>query len=485
MSTSKKLFVILCAAMVCFFTGCSNSISKKNGSLVFDFSSFSNKQISRNAIEDLITQDQEFFVDLSLEGTFKYHDSFSLSEQTSYAIEGIPLGARIKAVIEIFTYKDPNDKETKIILFSGESQTYTISESVNQITVKLNKNEDALEIIGEEPQEEVDNSIKIYVVYNSEKQDSDWEANEDPARDGTTPDSAFYYIQSAIHWIEVNGNGNEDYTIKLIGYSATEAFDQTIVYGDNICGKANSITITSYDKNNFAIRSSSYKTINLKTIYGYNTVPTLIFKDIKISTNNGAIIYGEDGLRDTTKIQLYNNTVFKGETDSGCAIVLDGGGTIEMYGNSQIETFENGAVTMSYGYFHMKDKSTIYKCSTSYGGAFYLNHIHSYVYINDEASITECEAENDGGAVYMTGGTFEMNGGSITKCKANVDGGAIYMRVVSNSPNVYLNGGKIINNTATNNGAAIYAEGPAGVAVATINISDSFVIDQSEIYRVN
>ena len=85
----------------------------------------------------------------------------------------------------------------------------------------------------------------------------------------------------------------------------------------------------------------------------------------------------------------------------------------------------------------------------------------------------------------MTGGTFEMNGGSITKCKANVDGGAIYMRVVSNSPNVYLNGGKIINNTATNNGAAIYAEGPAGVAVATINISDSFVIDQSEIYRVN
>lgn len=67
-----------------------------------------------------------------------------------------------------------------------------------------------------------------------------------------------------------------------------------------------------------------------------------------------------------------------------------------------------------------------------------------------DSTISECHADENGGAVYITNGTFEMHHGLIELCKA-VKGGAIYIV----GGNFTLNGGTIQKNTATNSGGAI------------------------------
>ena len=369
MSKSKKLFVILCAAMVCFFTGCSNSISKKNRTIVFNFGSYSNKSGSRNAIEDLAAKGLECFVDLSLQGSYKFKDTFSLNTQTSYAVEGIPVGARIKAVIEIYTFKDPADESTRLVLFSGESQTYTISESVNQITVKLNKNEEALELInGSGAQEEEDNSIKIYVSNLAKKNGNgdEWETDEDASHDGRTKDTAFDYIQSAIKWIADNGDGTSAYTIYLIDYDEAP-FNQCMVFGDttsshddNLRYKASSITLRSSDPDKLAICSDSHTILIATNVH-------VLFKNIQISCAEGKIIlktHADNNYRNYN-VTLDQRTVLIGSKDKGktsCAIYINTG-TVKMDGNARIKNFlgssSGGAVYIEDGYLNMKGNSVI------------------------------------------------------------------------------------------------------------------------------
>ena len=509
MFNTKKFYIIFSAVMLTLLTSCNfSNYQEKNTRAVFDFSSiYSVANNSRSALSDLIDANENIYADLKLEGGFTHNQTINLKESQIVQIENIPVGARITALVELYTItkNQDDDQEVKNILYKGQSKTYTIIEGENNIEVPLKKYKAEQEADpseeqnpGDDPnggngsgggEDPVDNSIKIWVKYNSEHQGNYWneaenKSNEDPANDGTTKNTGFYYIQSAIDWIEVNGDGSSDYKIILTDYSATTAFDQSIEYGDDLNYKANSITITSNDNENFAIRSSSYKTIDIKTINGYSPVH-LIFKDIKISTNNGVIIYGEDNLRESTKITLGNNTVFKGEEGNDGAIYLAGGGTIEMRGNSRIETFntsQGGAAYIRYGSFNMYDTSSIYKCTANKGGAFYFYQRGASATLNNQASITECEASSDGGVIYMFGGTFSMNdSSSITGCQAT-NGGAIYMDTTSNSPAVYLSGGEIKNNIAQN-GAAIYREKVNGAASTTVNISDGFEIDESEIYQ--
>ena len=122
----------------------------------------------------------------------------------------------------------------------------------------------------------------------------------------------------------------------------------------------------------------------------------------------------------------------------------------------------------------MYGDSKIDHCSSSEGGAIYSSNgtPNNTIVLNDNASITECTATNSGGAIYLALGSISMNdNSSITACQANY-GGAIYMNTDTRA---FLNGGKIRNNTATY-GAAIYRENGA-----TVDISEGFDIDESEI----
>ena len=243
MSKSKKLFLILCAAMISFFTGCDNNLFKKNGQIVFDFSGLANsgKTNSRNAIEDILKEGKDCFVDLALEGTFTYNDTFNLKGRTSYTIDGIPIGSQIKAIIQVYTLDDKNTKE---VLFSGQSKNYLISEGTTQIVVHLNKPQTQIEIDnpnggqgggggnggGGGQQQQEDNKITIFVRYDSSYQGNYWntdenKSNEPSTNDGKTRDTGFYYLQSAVNWIAENGNYNKDYEIMLIN---TNTFDQDV-----------------------------------------------------------------------------------------------------------------------------------------------------------------------------------------------------------------------------------------------------------------
>ena len=516
MLKAKKVLILFSAAMLALFSSCNfNNLHKKSATLVFDFTSVSGKvsTAARSTLAEVMEENETCYLDLEIQGGFEYNQTINLKETQIIQITDIPVGARITALADLYTLTINEDDatETKTLLYQGKSKGYTIIAGENNIQIPLKKYKPADDPAvdpddekdpAEDPNDpndpnggngggqQDDGKITIWVSYDADHQGNYWneaenKSNEDPANDGTTKDTGFYYIQSAIDWIEVNGDGSSDYKIILTDYSATTAFDQSIEYGDDLNYKANSITITSNDKENFAIRSSSYKTIDIKTINGYSPVH-LIFKDIKISTNSGVIIYGEDNLRESTKITLDNNTVFKGEEGNDGAICLAGGGTVEMRGNSRIETFhasQGGAAYIRYGSFNMYDTSSIYKCTANKGGAFYFYQRGASATLNNQASITECEASSYGGAIYMFGGSFSMNdSSSITGCQATNNGGAIYMDTTSNSPAVYLSGGEIKSNTAQN-GAAIYREKVNGSASTTVNISDGFEIDESEIYQ--
>lgn len=74
--------------------------------------------------------------------------------------------------------------------------------------------------------------------------------------------------------------------------------------------------------------------------------------------------------------------------------------------------------------------------------------------MKEESKIEKCTAEN-GGAVYINGGTFEQSGGTVTGNTATENGGAVY---ITNNGTFEQSGGTITGNTATENGGAIYID---------------------------
>ena len=87
------------------------------------------------------------------------------------------------------------------------------------------------------------------------------------------------------------------------------------------------------------------------------------------------------------------------------------------------------------------------------GAAVYMDDPNGSVLISG-GSIEDCSARN-GGAIYMTAGTFTLSGtGAIKNCKASEDGGAVYL----GGGNVVVTGGGITANEAAGNGGGIYVK---------------------------
>ena len=107
----------------------------------------------------------------------------------------------------------------------------------------------------------------------------------------------------------------------------------------------------------------------------------------------------------------------------------------------------NGVVSISGG--------TIKDCSAVNGGAIYMSD--GTCTISGDAVIESCVASENGGAVYMGGGTLTVTGGSIKNNSAQQNGGAVYLGGAAyiDGGNVKVAGGSITNNTATNNGGGI------------------------------
>ena len=116
---------------------------------------------------------------------------------------------------------------------------------------------------------------------------------------------------------------------------------------------------------------------------------------------------------------------------------------------------------MTDGLIHNSDTSdTTYVRLQANGGAVYMDDPSGTAMITG-GNIKDCKAEN-GGAIYMTAGTFTLDGtGIIENCRADNLGGAIYLgKTSSTKGTVYIKNGSINNNSALNgNGGAFYLDG--------------------------
>lgn len=453
MRHTNKLLIILSFLFITILISCNfDIISKKKGQVFFDFSSVANqlKPNSRSVLDSIIDPETEYFIDLKIDGSYKLNTTIDLSQQTYYEITDIPAGTRIKASIEVYSWNMNLFPHTKNILFTGESKSCVISSGENTIEIKLKAN---FKI-----------TFKIYVRYNADYQNNNWE-NEPSENDGLTKDTGFYYIQSAINWITANGNNKKNYEIVLTGHDNNQAFNQYIEFDNNLNGKAKSITLSSDDTRYIALKSSSIQSIEVK-MTGYNCVP-LIFRDILISTDASNESAQSALILQTVQycncdITLDEGTKFIGDENHksarGSAILLKGG-IVTMKSNSIISGFhsrdEGGAVFVEYGTFNMTDSAVIENCHSEDGGAIYLTNINNSFNINKNATIKNCSASRYGGAIFQKCENINIEGGSIINCSANYCGGAVYMDTSSNDVNLLLSGGEIKNNEAPQ-GSAFY-----------------------------
>ena len=431
MSFTKKNLVLFSFILFAFTACILNFLAHKSGQLFFDFSSFAPEKNSnsRSAIEDYVEDGKDYYIDLTIDGSYKFSATIDLKDVNTYTIDNIPVGTRIKAKIDFYTYNIPGDLYSRETLLSGESKYYTITAGVNEIVINL-KSE----------------FIKLYVTKNES-------------------------IQDKIDWIAQNGNSEKDYKIILTGYE-DEPFNEVIEFKSNLNNRASSITLTSSNPNNVAIKTPTYLSYpdNPSSIV-VNTYTNIIFENIKISPDcNFAILQTNSD----SFVTLGQGTVFEDNKSHVNAIFMNGG-TIHMKGNSNISGFKSpasgGAVEIKYGQLYMYDNSKIENCETEQdGGAIYIQYSGStYFELNDNAKINDCKARYDGGAIYVKGNSILIKSGSITNCNAGNSGGAIYTDETNTQPIVYIKGGIIKNNTASQKGSAIYLGGSNSQVIMSEN----------------
>lgn len=529
-----------------------NFNSRKTSSLYLDLSGIKAKVIGdksdteRKLIDDYTDTDEQnikpLFVDIEITEGFEFKETIDLHKQVTLEIAEVPVGTRVKAKIDVYTYTTYEydgerqefyfEEASKNILYSGESKPRVISGGPNSITILMKEL-----------------TKKIYVRYADDFQEGNfirnalendsYETEDDEGNaititnDGKTPSTGFFYIQSAIDWIAENGNPNYDYEIILTGYGDEVSFNQRFEFGnvnddtDSLYGHAKSITFTSNNASVTAIKPDYPNTIIVSTV-----VP-IIIKNIKISscltsnqnsTPNPLILsvgvedisyYGNAYRPDVT---LGYGTVFEGILNEenqiparaayGAIHVVNGDLTMEgnstiygFYGNgakypSNNYKYTAGAVFITSGSFKMTENSSISDCHASegaYGGAIFSENNYNSVELGGNSQISECSAER-GGAVYIQGGSLTIDGASITSCEATSYGGAIYIDATINEVNTYVKSGEIKDNSA-DYGSGIYLEGSStfnntsglwSYSNAYLHLSDNAFIDPSnDIYLSN
>ena len=206
-----------------------------------------------------------------------------------------------------------------------------------------------------------------------------------------------------------------------------------------------------------------------------------------LAGSGGAIFIDVGDPTATMDFNLNGGTVKGNWAQNSGGVAFIGGGNFTMSDGSMQDCYtvtqNGGAIYMSSGKFTMT-AGEIKNCRTEdtgsgNGGAVYMA---AGTFDMSGGSITDCHSQNgSGGAVYMANGTFDLGGGSITSCtalngngggvylgggKLNVtfgelsgnkalNGGGAYVHASSAEDGVFVSGGTIQNNTATQNGGGI------------------------------
>ncbi len=158
----------------------------------------------------------------------------------------------------------------------------------------------------------------------------------------------------------------------------------------------------------------------------------------------------------TVKIEggtLSGQIVMASGSSGKCSFTMTGG----KIDNSRHDSTEFVFLQENGGVVWMNDKNgvaeisggEIINCKAPRGGAVYMTG--GIFNMSGNGKITSCDATSEGGAVYMGGGIFNMSGGSVLSCNAQ-NGGGIYLA----SGDVIVSGGEMQENKATTNGGAIF-----------------------------
>lgn len=143
----------------------------------------------------------------------------------------------------------------------------------------------------------------------------------------------------------------------------------------------------------------------------------------------------------------------------GAAVYMDDeNGLVEITGGTIRDCFaaNGGAVYMTAGSFTMSGMATIANCSAAEnGGAVYLGGGTMTISGGDIGTAEAPNEAQNGAGVYMAGGTLNVTGGTIAYNQAAENGGGAYM----GGGTLTISGGSIGYNTAQQNGGGTYLGG--------------------------
>lgn len=147
-------------------------------------------------------------------------------------------------------------------------------------------------------------------------------------------------------------------------------------------------------------------------------------------------------------IYVTDGTATVSETADGTGLIR---GTSE-----ETEALRGGAVYIGGGTFRM-DGGSIENCdATEMGGGVYLDEGE---FSSLGGMLKQCSALLDGGGAYLSNGEFMMNGGSVLSCTSSRNGGGVYL----GGGTLSMEGGSIENCEAENGGAMYIAGGASNM----------------------
>lgn len=133
-------------------------------------------------------------------------------------------------------------------------------------------------------------------------------------------------------------------------------------------------------------------------------------------------------------------------------IITEPGGAVYMIDPKGVASMTGGA---------------IYSCTGTTGGAVYMS---GGTFDLSGGSVTDCSGTIGGGAVYMEGGTFNISGGTISGCEG-ATGGAVYL----NSGTFNISGSAKMQDNLATDGGAVYLAGTGQFNVKGGTIQDNTV----------
>lgn len=193
------------------------------------------------------------------------------------------------------------------------------------------------------------------------------------------------------------------------------------------------------------------------------------------NSNCGAAVFiRSDSTAVSGTFNMYDGARIEGNINNTYGAVTIRASNLNMYGNSLIEHnqgyYAGGVLAYTYSTMQMHDSSSVsYNQSTNTAGGVYISSntgdatSYSSLTMSDQSKISHNMAAGNAGGCFIVAGTITMAGDSEISSNSALRGGGLYMPTFTGTGREVANllGGKIVNNSVSDVGAAIFHGGTA------------------------